>query len=160
MKKTNIQDERIISLRRKIQSDAFGVLFVGLLISILLQKIMFNAPFSQYAAEFILLMVSAIYVEGRNIIVGSGTYSVDLSGQTLVMIHSLVSGLAIAAISTTFNVINHGVEQMGGIGGLAITTLITFAFGALLSFIVFQLLYMINKKKQKQIDEKYLDADE
>ncbi|PKM58180.1 MAG: hypothetical protein CVU98_02345 [Firmicutes bacterium HGW-Firmicutes-3] len=160
MKNVNIQDERIISLRRKIQSDAFGVLFVGLLISILLQKIMFNAPFSQYAAEFILLIVSAIYVEGRNIIVGSGTYSVDFSGQTLVMIHSVVSGLAIATISTTFNAINLGVEQMGGAGGFTITTLITFAFGALISFIVFQLLYMINKNKQKKIDEKYMDTDE
>ena len=160
MKNVNIQDERIVSQRRKIQSDAFGVLFLGLLISILLQKFMFNAPFSQYAAEFILLIVSAIYVEGRNIIAGSGTYSIDFSGQTLVVIHSVVSGLAIAAIATTFNAINLGAEQMGGVGGIAITTLITFASGALISFIVFQFLFMINKKRQKQIDDKYNASDE
>jgi hypothetical protein len=159
MKNVNIQDERILSLRRKIQSDAFGVLFWGLFISILLQKFMFNAPFADYAAEFILLIVSAIYVEGRNIITGSGTYSIDFSGQKLVVIHSVVSGLAIAAIATTFNTINLGSEQMGSAGGIAITTLITFASGALISFFVFQILFVINKKKQKLIDEKYNDTE-
>jgi hypothetical protein len=159
MKNVNIQDERIVSQRRKIQSDAFGILFWGLLISILLQKFMFNASFSEYAAEFILLIVSAIYVESRNIIVGSGSYSIDFSGQTLVVIHSVVSGLAITAIATTFNAINLGAEQMGGAGGIAITALITFASGALISFVVFQFLFMINKKKQKQIDEKYNDNE-
>ncbi|MFO8087905.1 MAG: DUF6773 family protein [Bacteroidales bacterium] len=160
MKNLEIKDERIVSQRRKTQSDAFGVLFLGLLISILLQKFMFNAPFSQYAAEFILLIVSAIYVEGRNIITGSGTYSKDFSGQTLVVIHSVVSGLAIAAIAITFNAMDLGVEQMGGVGGIAITTMITFLSGALISFVVFQLLFMINKKRQQQIDEKYIDTDE
>lgn len=159
MKNVNIQDERIVSQRRKIQSDAFGVLFWGLLISILLQKFMFNASFSEYTAEFILLIVSAIYVEGRNILVGSGSYSIDFSGQTLVVIHSFVSGLAIAAIATTFNAINLGAEQMGGASGIVITTMITFASGALISFIVFQFLFMINKKKQNQIDEKYNDIE-
>jgi len=120
---------------------------------------MFNASFSEYAAEFILLIVSAIYVEGRNIIAGSGSYSIDFSGQTLVVIHSVVSGLAIAAIATTFNAINLGAEQMGGAGGIAITILITIASGALISFIVFQILFMINKKKQKIVDEKYNDTE-
>ncbi len=159
MKNVNIQDERILSQRRKVQSDAFGLLFWGLFISILLQKFMFNASFSEYATEFILLIVSAIYVEGRNIIAGSGSYNIDFSGQALVVINSVVSGLAIAAIATTFNVMNLGSEQMGGTGGIALTTLITFASGTLISFIVFQFLFMINKKKQKQIDEKYNDAE-
>lgn len=160
MKNIKIQDERILSQRRKIQSDGFGVLFFGLLISIVLQKFIFDAPFSQYASEFILLMVAAIYVEARNIIKGSGTYNMDFSGQILVVIHSVVSGLAIAALATTFNTINLGIEQMGGAGGIAVASLITFAFGSLISFVVFQILFMINTKRQKQIDEKYIDAHE
>lgn len=159
MKNGYMQDERIVFQKRKVQSDAFGLLFWGLFISILLQKFMLNASFSEYAAEFILLMVSAIYVEFRNIIAGSGSYSIDFSGQVIVVIHSVVSGLTIATISTTYNAINLGAEQMGGVSGIAITTLITFVFGALISFAVFQLLFMINKKKQKQLDEKYNDTE-
>ena len=160
MKNIKIQDERILSQRRKIQSDGFGVLFFGLLISIVLQKFIFDAPFSQYASEFILLMVAAIYVEARNIINGSGTYSMDFSGQNLVVIHSIVCGLAIAALATTFNIINLGINQMGGAGGIVVTSFITFVFGVLISFVVLQIIFMINTKRQKQIDEKYIDEDE
>lgn len=160
MKNVYIQDERIVSQRRKIGSDAFGILYFGLLISILLQKFMFNASFSQYTAEFILLMVSAIYVASRNIIVGSGLFSTDFRGQKLVIINSVVCGLTISAVATTFNVINLGLEQMGGAKGIAITALITFTSGLLISFIAFQLLFMINKKRQKQIDDQYNDTDE
>jgi hypothetical protein len=62
MKKVNIQDERIVYQKRKIGSDAFGIIYFGLIISILLQQFMFDAPFSQYAAEFVLFVVAAVYI--------------------------------------------------------------------------------------------------
>ncbi len=160
MKKNNIQDERIVSQKRKIGSDAFGIVFYGLLISILIQQYMFDAPFSQYAAEFILFMVAAIYVVGRNIIVGNNLFNNSFKGQKIVVINSVVCGLTIAVITTTFNTINLGLEKMGGATFIAITSLITFFCGALTSFIGFEILYIINKKRQKQIDDKYNDPDE
>jgi hypothetical protein len=92
----------------KIGDEIEVILYFGLLISILLQQFMFNAPFSQYAAEFILLMVSAAYVVARNIIVGSGLYNTSFSGQKLVVINSVVCGFTIAAVTTSLNVINLG----------------------------------------------------
>ncbi|WP_019230076.1 DUF6773 family protein [Sedimentibacter sp. B4] len=160
MKKDNIQDERIVSQKRKIGSDAFGIVFYGLLISILIQQYMFDAPFSQYAAEFILFMVSAIYVVGRNIIVGNNLFSNSFKGQKMVVINSVVCGLTIAVITTTFNTMNYGYEKMGGASLIAITAFITFFCGALTSFIGFEILYILNKKRQKQIDDMYNDSDE
>lgn len=160
MKNINIQDERIIFQKRKIGSDAFGIIFYGLLISILIQQYMFDAPFPQYAAEFILFMVAAIYVVCRNIIVGNNLFNNSFKGQKIVVINSVVCGLTIAVITTTFNTMNYGFEKMGGATLIAITAFITFFCGALTSFIGFEILYILNKKRQKQIDDKYNDSDE
>jgi len=160
MKKVKIQDERIVSQKRKIGSDAFGIIYFGLIISILLQQFMFDAPFSQYAAEFVLFMVAAVYIIVRNIIVGNSLFGDSSNGQKIVIINSLVCGVTIAAITTTLNSVNFGLEKMGGSTGIALTAFITFASGALVSFICFEFLYIINKKRQKQIDDRYNDEDE
>ncbi|MCF8019323.1 MAG: hypothetical protein K9L62_07930 [Vallitaleaceae bacterium] len=160
MKKTNIQDERIVLQKRKIGSDAFGIMYFGLIFSILLQQFMFDAPFSQYAAEFILFFVAAIYVVARNIMVGNDLFNNSFKGQKIVIINAIVCGFTITSISTTLNTINEGIEKMGGTSGIVITAFITFIVGALTSFIGFEILYILNKKKQKKIDEKYMDVDE
>ena len=45
MRKAYIQDERIVLQRRKVGSDAFGILFYGLLASVLVQQFILLAPF-------------------------------------------------------------------------------------------------------------------
>ena len=160
MKKINIQDERIISQKRKIGSDAFSIIYFGLIISIILQQLMFDAPFYQYAAEFILVMVAAIYIVVRNIIEGNDLFNNSFIGQKLVVINTIVCALTITAITITLRTINYGLAKMGGLTDIAITSLITFSSGALISFIAFELLYIINKKRQNQIDDKYNDSDE
>lgn len=160
MKKVNIQDERIVFQNRKIGSDTFGIIYFGLIISILLQQFMFDAPFSQYAAEFVLFMVAAVYIVVRNIIVGNNLFGDSSNRKKMVIINSLVCGVTIAAITTTLNSVNFGLGKMGGSTGIALIAFITFASGALISFIGFEFLYIINKKRQKQIDDRYNDEDE
>lgn len=52
MKKSKMNDERVVSQRRKIQSDAYQILVYCLLISVLIQQFIMNAPFEQFAVEF------------------------------------------------------------------------------------------------------------
>lgn len=85
MKREKIQDERIIFQKQKIGSDAFGIVFFGLLISVLLQQIVFEAPLSQYAAEFILFTVAAIYVVLRNIVAGIDIFCEGTEGRRIVI---------------------------------------------------------------------------
>ncbi|PKM85033.1 MAG: hypothetical protein CVU86_04030 [Firmicutes bacterium HGW-Firmicutes-11] len=160
MKNFKIQDERIVTQKRKIGSDAFGIVYFGLIASILLQQFMFDAPFSQYAAEFIFVMIAAIYVVSRNIIAGNNLFTETFKGQKIVVLNSIVCGVTIAVITTALNTTNLGLEQMGGATGIAMATLITFACGAIVAFIGFELLYIINKKRQDQMDAKYIDSDE
>ena len=44
MIKQNPQDERVVVERRKINSEAYGILFIVLLISVLVQRYWFEAP--------------------------------------------------------------------------------------------------------------------
>ncbi len=159
MKKNYIDDERIISQRRKVGSDAYGIIFFGLLISVLVQQFVFKAPFSQYAAELILFLIGSVYVLVGNILAGNSIFGEGVRGQRMVVLNSLVTGFTVAAIATVLNTMNYGLEKMGGTNQIAIVALITFTCGALPAFIGFELLYLINKKRQKQMDEKY-DFDE
>lgn len=71
LRKKLIEDERIAAQRRKIQSDACGILLIVLLVSTLVQQYVFDAPFSQYAVEFVCFVGASIYIVIRNIISGN-----------------------------------------------------------------------------------------
>ena len=55
MRKQNLQDERVLAQRRKINSEAYGILMIALLCSVLVQQRLLNAPFEQYAVAYMLL---------------------------------------------------------------------------------------------------------
>lgn len=157
MKNKKIQDERVTLQKQKVSSDAFGILFYGLLISVLIQQFIFNAPFAQYAVEWILFIVASIYIIIRNITVGNNLFGCKNNGQKMVVINSIISGITIAIVATTLNIIDIGFQQMGGLYNIVIVFLKGFACGTLPSFIIWETFYLINRKRQKQLDEKYSD---
>ena len=53
MKKQKFQDERVLTQRRKIGNEALTILLIVLFGSVLVQHYFLNAPFEQYAVEFI-----------------------------------------------------------------------------------------------------------
>ncbi|NLA10876.1 MAG: hypothetical protein GX883_01970 [Firmicutes bacterium] len=157
MKKGYLDDERIILQKRKIGSDAFGIIYLGLLISVLVQQFLLKAPFSQYAAELVIFLAGAVYILVRNILVGNSVFREGGGGQKMVVLNSLVTGTTVAIIATVLNTVNYGVEGMGGAPNIALVALITFACGAILAFIGFEALFLINRKRQQQIEERYGD---
>ncbi len=159
MRKGNVKDERIVLQRRKVASDAFGILFYILLASVIVQQFIFHAPFSHYAVEAILLLAASIYVVTGNILVGNDFFPDD-RGWKMVVMNSVFCGVVLAASVTALNTMNHGLEKMGGIPCIALIATITFACSALASFAVFGLLYLLNRKRQKQIDDRCNDADD
>ncbi|GAA0751406.1 MULTISPECIES: DUF6773 family protein [Clostridium] len=159
MRNQKIQDERILMQKRKIGSDAFQITFYGLLLSVLVQQYMFNAPFSQYAVEIILFIAISIYIIIRNIMVGNDLFESSKHSQKIVVINSLVSGLVIAIINTTLNYIKLGdLFKTNSLNTILISAM-TFLCATIISFIGFEILYLINKRKQKQI-QSILDSDE
>jgi len=159
MKIQIIQDERVLAQKRKIGSDAFQILFYGLLASTLIQQYIYNAPFSQYAVEFVFFISSSFYVLVRNIMLGNNIFSSTKNSKKLVVINSIVSGLTVTVINTFFNYNELGGLFKTNIGYEIMVSAITFICATTTAFVVFQLLYFLNKKKQEKIETKLNDDE-
>lgn len=159
MKREKIQDERILIQKRKIGSDAFQILFYGLLLSVLIQQYMFNAPFSQYAVEVILFLAISVYIIVRNIMVGNDLFESSKYSQKLVVLNSLVTGLVVAIINTTLNYMKLGEWFKRDIINTLLVAAVTFLSSSIITFIAFETLYIVNKKKQKKIESMLNDED-
>lgn len=158
--KSTSQDERIVAQKRKIGNEAFLVLFFGLLISVLVQQYLFNAPFSQYAAEVIFMIIASVYIIIRSIMVGDNLFGNVKNSQKNVILTSLLCGLSITVINTTVNSIKLGESFTKDIGNTLLISLVTFIFATIACLVLFEIVFAANKERQKKLDEKYKDEDE
>ncbi len=147
------QDERVLAQKRKIGSDAFNILWVALLLSVLVQQYVLNAPFIQYAVEIVLFIAASTYVVIRNLVSGNDIFASKQGGQAIVIINSLVCGFTVAVINTILNYIKYSDRVRLPIAvNTALVAGITFISAAATAFIVLELIYLINEKKQKKIE--------
>lgn len=160
MKNQTIRDERVISQRRKVSSEADGILMFALLASILLQQFIMNAPFKQYAAEFLCFFGVSIYKLVRYLSLGldlngSGTHS-----KRMPLIHSLIAGLTVTTVTGGINYSQYaGKYQVDGIGYFLAMLLVTFLGSTAISYLAAWLFYHQNTVTQKKIQQQ-LDDEE
>lgn len=165
MKKQNSQDERVVAQRLKINSEAYGILMIALFCSMLIQQFLLNAPFKQYAVEFICFFGMSFYVIIRYITLGLniyGEYGEEKRAKALPFVNSIVAGITVTAINGVFNYTQYAEQyKEAGIGYFFVVLAVTFISATVLSFVVLSFLYYLNKKKQakikKQLDEKEQD---
>ena len=148
MKDDNIRDERIVFERRKIQSDAYQILIYCLLISIVIQQFILNAPFSQFAVEFFCLIGMGIYMTIRHLTIGIDIFNSTRNSNKKILINGLTSGVIsvvpLAILAKEKNIWN------------LIIFIVVFSS---LYFIAHVALRFINEKKQKQINQR-MNVDE
>lgn len=148
MKSLENLDERILMQKRKVQSDAFQLLICFLLISMLVQKFLFNAPLSQIIVEFIGVIGVAFYVAIRNLFLGNDAYSSNSTTKKKIIKDSVVSSL----ISTILLVVLAGITDIQILLTSFLACVIVFGSASFL-------LYYLNVKKQNKIEEE-LNKDE
>lgn len=158
MKNNLIQDERAVAQKHKIGSEAYNLLFGGLIISLLIKEYVFNVPFSQYATELLCIFGASIYIVIRNIIAGNNVYETKNNGKKLVVVSSLVGGLATCIIAGIANYARYGEKYTDGTFFL-ITLAILFVSGTVVTFLIYSPIYKLNQKRQKKIAEE-LDKEE
>lgn len=161
MNKQIVEDERVLAQKRKIGNDIYHLLTFGLLVAILIQEYIFNAPFSQYAVETVLFVVSIFYYLICNLKIGNNLFPSSGYGHKKILVTSLVCGLIILVINTVLNYATF--EQVffsEDIGGNILVSFITFISGTLVTFIVLELIYLVNKKKQEQIESLFSDEED
>jgi len=160
MKKQNPQDERVITQRRKINSEAHGILMIVLFGSMLVQQFLLNAPFEQYAAEFICFFGISFYMIIRYIMLGLNIYGEGKRAKAIPFVNSIVTGTVVTTINGVLNYAQYAERyQEDGIGYFLVVLAITFISATISTFVVLSFFGYLNKKKQAQI-QKQLDEDE
>ncbi len=153
MKKQVVTDERVVSQKRIVASGAFQIVMIGLLFSSLVQKLYFNAPFSQYAVEMGLFLIGSTYILIGNVIVGNDVFGSKLSKHKVLITNSfaVASGMTIAFI---FN----GRDKIDpGSGTWWMTVIVLFICSLLVSMLLLNFFYKYNKRKQEKIDAEISD---
>lgn len=160
MIRENIQDERVSAQRRKINSEAYGILMIVLLASILVQQFLLDAPFKQYAAECICFFGISIYIIVRYMTLGLDLYGEGKRAKSFQLLNSIVIGIIVTAINGVLNYTKYAEHyRQDGIGFFIAVLVITFISSAASVFALLTFFNYLNKKKQAKI-QKQLDEDE
>ncbi|KAA1191366.1 DUF6773 family protein [Paenibacillus sp. B2(2019)] len=142
MRNSRDNDERIVSQRRKIQSDAYQILVYCLLVSILIQQFIMNAPFTQFAVEVFCLIGIGIYVTIRHLSVGVDIWDSQRNTYKKLLINSIISG----GICVSLLIVLAGERNVWSIILIFVSFIIVY-------FLTHLVLRNINKKRQQQIDD-------
>src|SRR5665647_1524717 len=157
MKKEFINDERDTAQRRKVGNETCNLLMVGLLLSLLIQQTMLDAPFKQYAAEFICFFAASFYIVVRNLALGTDFITRREKNRKWLIFSSLVGGTTMTALLSIQNYAEYGDKH--NFITLTGTILIFFVTSTALMFFGFSSLYTLNRKRQIKIAKK-LDEEE
>lgn len=148
MKNNQINDERVTNIKRQIVGEAYGLVMIFLLSSILIKQFILNAEFSQYAVEFIAFFGSSIYIVARNIFVGNDLYGKNK--KILPIINSLIMGA-----SVTFTLVFLRYKEFNTINDFILESITAFICAFVSSFLVFFIINKITQKRVKYIEKKY-----
>jgi len=151
MKKQNLQDERVILERRKINSDAYSILFIALLASVLIQQYILNAPREQYAAELICFIGISIYTVARHLMLGHSIFGDSKRAKYMPFVNSITTGVVATVINGVLNYSNNSEYYEGNIGMFIAVLAITFFSVSLFTYVVLSCLGYLNKKRQEKI---------
>ncbi|WP_052356765.1 DUF6773 family protein [Faecalimicrobium dakarense] len=148
MKNVKNQDERVLTQRRKIQSDGFQLLIYALLILVVVQQFFLQAPPSQYMAEFLCLVGAGFYNLIRNLNIGNNLFGDDKGSGKRLFKNILFSGVGSVILFALLT----GEKDIGDLLSYFLTFIVAFSG-------MNYLIYYISKKKQDKI-ERELDMDE
>ncbi len=149
MKSDKIQDERILTEKRNIQSRGYTWAVYILFISVIIQQFFMNTPFSQYAVELFLLIGCGIYV-----LVSSYMRGIDISNprgdsKKQILFSAIVSGIASVILYADLS----GNYEMNDL-------MFYFAFFVVFFFISRIIIIVLNRKKLDSIDKELNDEED
>ncbi|MGC4019294.1 MAG: hypothetical protein QM793_08785 [Muricomes sp.] len=161
MKIKKIQDERVLQLNNKIQSEAYFVVLLLLAVSVFIKSYVMSMPFLQYAAEFGIIVLSIVYITVRSMFVGHNFIDTSKSGKVLTMVSILALSLVVSITNGIKNYSLYGDKYTGIFDGHFIAVLV-FTFISTIVFIsaVFAFLYWLNMKGQQRLEKKLSEEDE
>ena len=151
----NINDERILSERRRIQSRGYTYIIYALVLSVVIKMVFMDAGFEMYASELIILIGSGLYMIIANYLKGINIWSINPNDGT----NRYTKNFIIAGVISI--ILNDNLKKYIGIGiADSKMTAIVYSVSWITIFSITSIvMYYLNKKKQEKID-KQLDDEE
>lgn len=149
-----IQDERILAERRKIQGRAYGYIIYALVISMVIKIVFMGADFKQYATEFLILIGSGVYIIIANYLKGINIWAVSPNENAKKWNKNLIIAAFIAVI------LNDILLKRLGIGQSKIFSITYGVAWTSVFLIISAVMNHLNKKRQEKIDKQINDDDE
>ena len=149
----NINDERILSERRRIQSRAYSYIIYALVLSIVIKMVFMDAGFEMYASELIILIGSGLYMIVANYLKGINIWSINANDGT----NRFSKNLIIAGVISI--ILNDNLKKYIGIEDSKLTAIVYTVSWTTVFSIISIVMYYLNKRKQEKID-KQLDDEE
>ena len=149
----NINDERILSERRRIQSRAYSYIIYALVTSIVIKMVFMDAGFEMYASELIILIGSGLYMIIANYLKGINIWSINANDGT----NRFSKNLIIAGVISI--ILNDNLKKYIGFEDSKLSAIVYTVSWTTVFSIISIVMYYLNKKKQEKID-KQLDDEE
>ena len=149
----NINDERILSERRRIQSRGYTYIIYALVTSIVIKMVFMDAGFEMYASELIILIGSGLYMIIANYLKGFNIWSINPNDGT----NRFSKNLIIAGVISI--ILNDNLKKYTGIEDSKMTAIVYSVSWITIFSIISIVMYYLNKRKQEKID-KQLDDEE
>lgn len=148
MKNDYIQDERILSERRIIQSKGYSWILLILMISIIVQQVIMKAPFPQYAVEFFIVIGCGFYNSIATFKRGIDIWNPRGESKKKILVNTLIAG----AVSVFILVVLYGNHQIDNLAFYFISFIVFF-------FAIRLIMIGLINKKQNYIDKELNDDD-
>ena len=142
-----LQDERVLEERRKIQCRGYSLLVRALIISLLVQQLM-HAPFAQYAVEFWLLIGCGAYQMIAYVHRGFNIWSDQTQSKVRLFLSAVIAGVVAVLV------ISVALEEENWTGLAVFLSIYIPVFYGLRMFLT----YMSRRRQEKL--ERELDEDD
>ena len=158
-----VKDERVVQTTNKILSEAYFVIMLLLIVSIVVKTYVMDEPFTHYITEIGVIIVSAIYIAIRSMLTGNNLMDTSKRNKILTVFAILGLSLVVTASNGVKNYSNYG-EQYSGIFDfhfLAVLA-VTFLSSAALISIVLLFIYICHIRGQRKLEKqiRYDDDEE
>lgn len=157
-----VKDERVVQTTNKILSEAYFVIMLLLIVSIVVKTYVMDEPFTHYITEIGVIIVSAIYIAIRSMLTGNNLMDTSKRNKILTVFAILGLSLVVTASNGVKNYSNYG-EQYSGIFDfhfLAVLA-VTFLSSAALISIVLLFIYICHIRGQRKLEKEIsYDDDE
>lgn len=156
-----IQDERVLQINYKIQSEAYVLVLFLATASIIVKSYVLDFAFSQYVVEFGIIVLSTLYISIRSMMLGNNFVSTTKSGKRLTVLAIVVLSLIIGVITGVKNYTLYGDKYTGVFDGYFIATIfITTLSSVIFISLIIAVIYWFNNKGQKMLEKKLEEEDD